>query len=79
MSNKASNKTVQVKFLKNYSATRGPGITGAKDSVRSFRMTDALIALIDNETVELVRETKAEKRETATDKKKTKKKTNKNK
>lgn len=59
---------VTVKFTKNYIASRGPGITGAKGSERSFRMTASLQALLDDGTVELVKGTPASKRSKATKK-----------
>lgn len=39
---------VEVKFEKNYSASRGPSISGAKGDVRSFPVTDALTDLINS-------------------------------
>lgn len=60
---------VQVKFKKNYIASRGPGIAGVKGQICSYRMTDALQALLDSGVVELVKKAPAEKREKATRKK----------
>ena len=60
---------VKVKFLKNYSASRGPAISGAKGDEKEIRMTDALKECLDSGVCELVKAAKAEKRETATRKK----------
>lgn len=57
---------VTVKFSRNYIAARGPGITGAKGTEHTFRMTSSLQALLDDGTVELVKGTPAAKRSKAT-------------
>lgn len=59
---------VTVKFTKNYIASRGPGIAGAKGTERSYRMTDALQILLDDGTLELVKKTPAATRKKATGK-----------
>ena len=56
---------VAVKFNRNYIASRGPGISGAKGDEKNFRMTDALKELIDSEVLTLIRKAPAAKRETA--------------
>lgn len=60
---------VKVRFNKNYIAARGPGISGAKGAEKSFDMSEQLQALIDDGTVELVKETAAASRKKATGKK----------
>jgi len=57
---------VKVKFTKNYIAPTGAGIGGQKDSYKVLPMTDQLQKLIDDGTLELVGETAAATRETAT-------------
>lgn len=60
---------VKVRFLKNYSASRGPSISGAKGDEKEIRMTDALKECLDSGVCELVKAPKAEKREKATSRK----------
>ena len=60
---------VTVKFNRNYSASRGPGITGAKGEEKQFRMTDALKELIDAEVCSLAKSAPAATRKKATGKK----------
>jgi hypothetical protein len=57
---------VKVKFTKNYIAPTGAGIAGQKDAYKVFPMTDQLQSLINDGTLELVGETQAATRETAT-------------
>jgi hypothetical protein len=57
---------VKVKFLKNYIAPVGAGISGQKDGYKTFPVSDQLTALLNDGTVELVGEGQAAKRETAT-------------
>ena len=57
---------IKVKFLKNYIAPVGAGIAGQKDSYKTFPVGEQLQALIDDGTLEVVSETPAATRETAT-------------
>lgn len=57
---------VKVRFLKNYISAVGESISGAKDSYKVYPPTKALTALIEDGTLEIVKEGQAEKRETAT-------------
>ncbi len=57
---------VKVKFLKNYIAPVGQSISGVKDGYKTFPKSDQLTALLNDGTVEIVKEGQAEKRETAT-------------
>ncbi len=57
---------VKVKFLKNYIAPVGAGISGQKDGYKTFPVSDQLTALLNDGTVELVGEGPAAQRETAT-------------
>lgn len=61
---------VVVKFNRNYTAPRGPGIAGAKGEEKTLRMTDALKECIDKEICEVVRKVPAEKRKKAATKSK---------
>lgn len=57
---------VKVKFLKNYIAPVGAAISGQKDSFKTFPVSDQLTQLLNDGTVEIVSNTPAAKRETAT-------------
>jgi hypothetical protein len=57
---------VKVKFLENYIAPTGAGIAGQKDKYKVFPLTDQLTQLIRDGVVEVVGETPAATRETAT-------------
>ena len=60
---------VEVKFLKSYSASRGPSIYGSKGQVKNVRMSDQLQALLDSGVCELCKAAPAAKREKAVKKK----------
>jgi hypothetical protein len=51
---------VNVRFLKNYSASVGAPIAGAKGAEKQYPMTDDLQSAIDGGCVELVRGVQAE-------------------
>lgn len=57
---------VEVTFLANYIAPRGPGINGAKGDVKTYPMSAALKACVEEGIVKVGRHTVEEKRETAT-------------
>ncbi len=57
---------IKVKFTKNYIAPTGAGISGQKDGYKVLPMTDQLQGLIDDGTLEVVGNTEASTRETAT-------------
>lgn len=57
---------IKVKFTKNYIAPTGAGISGQKDGYKVLPMTDQLQGLIDDGTLEVVGNTEAATRETAT-------------
>lgn len=57
---------IKVKFTKNYIAPTGAGISGEKDGYKVLPMSDQLQGLIDDGTLEVVGNTEASTRETAT-------------
>ncbi len=57
---------IKVKFTKNYIAPTGAGISGQKDGYKVLPLTDQLQGLIDDGTLEVVGNTEAAGRETAT-------------
>jgi len=59
---------VKVKFLKSYSASRGPAIYGAKGEEKQIRMGENLQALIESGVCELCKGTAASTRKKATKK-----------
>jgi len=60
---------IEVRFLKSYIASRGPGISGVKGSVQTMRMNDSVEGLISAGVLELVKAEPAAKRTKATGKK----------
>ena len=65
MTKESASGVVEVEFQQDYIASRGPGISGAKGTIKSFRMSPALQSLLDEGVVKLVKGG-AKKRETAT-------------